>query len=545
MAESNEGYFMRKALNGIPVYPFLVAVYPVLALLGHNISEVRPGGALRSVVFSLLLSGGLLLLFRLTMKRLGRAVMAAAACLIVFYSYGHVYASLRGDGGVTSALGRHRYLLPLAAAMLLGSILLIRRVKRPEAQLTTFNILGLLLLLYPGYQIGSYEISRESAQTSVARRIQHVDLVGMGLEDLSYPGPGTAPDIYYIVLDAYGRSDALERHFNIDNDSFLNALRELGFSIAGCSQSNYSSTILSVPSTLNMQYVDTLLGEGNAATVPVMVALARNNLVRRALEGAAYRIVSFESGYSVSEWEDAHDYYELPRAPLNGLRGLSDFESLLLDTTMLRVLRDVESGIPIRLPPFLDYAYLRHRGQILNVLDQLPAVAENPASTFTIAHVLAPHEPFVFGPNGEHVTQSKTFTLRADILREDKPAYTRGYTNQLQYVNDRVLRIVADILERSPQPPIIILQGDHGPKRNMSSNIARLAILNAYYLPGVDSDLIYPSISPVNTFRLILNTYFGADLPLLPDESYLSAHSDLLDFWAVGEIYWPCRDRMQ
>jgi hypothetical protein len=79
----------------------------------------------------------------------------------------------------------------------------------------------------------------------------------------------------------------------------------------------------------------------------------------------------------------------------------------------------------------------------------------------------------------------------------------------------------------------------------MSSNIARLAILNAYYLPGVDSDLIYPSISPVNTFRLILNTYFGADLPLLPDESYLSAHSDLLDFWAVGEIYWPCRDRMQ
>jgi hypothetical protein len=46
------------------------------------------------------------------------------------------------------------------------------------------------------------------------------------------------------------------------------------------------------------------------------------------------------------------------------------------------------------------------------------------------------------------------------------------------------------------------------------------AILNAYYLPGVDNDVLYDEISPVNTFRLILNEYFDAGLELLPDRTF-------------------------
>ena len=45
----------------------------------------------------------------------------------------------------------------------------------------------------------------------------------------------------------------------------------------------------------------------------------------------------------------------------------------------------------------------------------------------------------------------------------------------------------------------------------------RHAILNAYYLPGDGSKKLYPSISPVNTFRVVFSHYFGADLDLLPD----------------------------
>jgi hypothetical protein len=49
----------------------------------------------------------------------------------------------------------------------------------------------------------------------------------------------------------------------------------------------------------------------------------------------------------------------------------------------------------------------------------------------------------------------------------------------------------------------------------------RNANLNAYYLPKGYKDL-YDSITPVNSFRIILNEYFGASYPLLPDITYES-----------------------
>ncbi len=50
----------------------------------------------------------------------------------------------------------------------------------------------------------------------------------------------------------------------------------------------------------------------------------------------------------------------------------------------------------------------------------------------------------------------------------------------------------------------------------------RLSILNAYFLPGEGAVELYKEITPVNTFRLILNRYFGTDLKLLEDRSYFS-----------------------
>jgi hypothetical protein len=50
-----------------------------------------------------------------------------------------------------------------------------------------------------------------------------------------------------------------------------------------------------------------------------------------------------------------------------------------------------------------------------------------------------------------------------------------------------------------------------------------MKILNAYYFPGGNDDL-YPTITPVNTFRLIFNKYFDQDYPLLEDKALYSAY---------------------
>ena len=68
------------------------------------------------------------------------------------------------------------------------------------------------------------------------------------------------------------------------------------------------------------------------------------------------------------------------------------------------------------------------------------------------------------------------------------------------------------------KPPVIILQGDHG---YGDANLPyRLRNLNAYYLPGDGKKLVYPSITPVNSFRLIFNAYFGGKYAMLEDKSY-------------------------
>ena len=83
----------------------------------------------------------------------------------------------------------------------------------------------------------------------------------------------------------------------------------------------------------------------------------------------------------------------------------------------------------------------------------------------------------------------------------------------------------------------MILQSDHGSglRLDMESHEKtdlheRMSILNAYYFPGRSYQGLYPEITPVNTFRVVLNTFFGAGLELLPDRNYFSTWSQPYQF---------------
>jgi len=80
---------------------------------------------------------------------------------------------------------------------------------------------------------------------------------------------------------------------------------------------------------------------------------------------------------------------------------------------------------------------------------------------------------------------------------------------------------------------VVILQTDTGPL--FTSGPDQFTILNAYYMPGHSSQL-YPGISPVNTFRVLLNAYFGGHIPLLNDQSYYSKNPDLYNFSPVPNL---------
>ena len=97
-----------------------------------------------------------------------------------------------------------------------------------------------------------------------------------------------------------------------------------------------------------------------------------------------------------------------------------------------------------------------------------------------------------------------------------------------------MLQAIDTIVANSETPPIIIIQGDHGPW--LQPKDKRFWNLTAIYFPGHKNKL-YSTISPVNIFRLVFNTYFGGKYDILDDASYFSPVPNLYDF---SKMPYPC-----
>jgi hypothetical protein len=326
-----------------------------------------------------------------------------------------------------------------------------------------------------------------------------------------------------MILDTYPRADALALAFGYDNSWFVEQMEQRGFYIPDCSQSNYSFTVNSLVSSLNMDFlpkVQPVITSETTDTTGLYPALEHSK-VREIFESLGYRTIAFETGYSPTEWQDA-DYYLAPGQSLSRVltSGLTPFETLVLQSNMGTLLYDFRHHLPSRFRVLLDGAYVSHRNRILYVLEALeqdvPAI---PGPKFVFVHILAPHNPFVFGPQGEILERRTPFTLNNDRDAMKAEDYFEGFRDQVNYLDQRMLEVVDSIVSQSETPPIIIIQGDHGSPRTPDW---KMTILNAYQLPGDGASRLYPNISPVNSFRLIMDEYFGGSLGLLPDQQCLS-----------------------
>lgn len=95
------------------------------------------------------------------------------------------------------------------------------------------------------------------------------------------PPVATLPEVWYIILDGYGREDVLADICRIDSWEFTDGLKRLGFFVANRSLTNHSQTNLSLASSLNMMYLDEAaseLAENNPDHRPIN-RLIRHNRV--------------------------------------------------------------------------------------------------------------------------------------------------------------------------------------------------------------------------------------------------------------------------
>ena len=498
-------------LKRTPFHPFLFAIFPVLALLGHNINEVSINVIIRPLIIVLAGTLVLVVLSRVLLRDTLKAGLVVTLFLVLFFTYGQVYHLIRDLHAIGFQLARHRYLGPVFLVFLIGGLWLIQtRLKNLELATSALNLVGLILVILPIWQIGqSYVHISEAIHNTSAIEASHT------LDTLQPPKNQPMPDIYYIILDMHTRADALQTDFNYDETPFINGLKNLGFYVADCSQPNYDYTQPSLTAGLNYDYIPDLAKEyqalGTGSTDPWI--LIKHSLVRWQLEQAGYKSVAFETTYHWSTLNDADIFLGLGKDSVQ-IQSITPFESMLIKDTAALIATDSQAKILLNQIHEINYPFSIHVDSERFILKELPTIADIPEPTFTFAHILIPHYPFVFRPDGSLQTDPGFYEGK-NASPIDKAHNIQGYTDGVQFIDNQILQISKTILAHSKTPPVIIIQGDHG-----LGGDNRRRILNSYYMNQAGEQKLYPNISPVNSFRVVFDTYFGMNYPLLKDFTY-------------------------
>jgi hypothetical protein len=491
--------------------PFLLAVQPVLQLFLLNISELDFVEIIRALLVAILLS---LIVFGVSYLLLQNGIKASLlACpfILFFFLFGDIAHWISGTFEMGPARTNLLLLILVAVCLSLWFWVVRNRLQNVAAINLYFNLLSILFLGGSLIQMGRHLLENDVSLTPSNRSVP--------VQKVQSDGP--RPDVYYIILDGYGRQDILQALYELDNSDFTNALSDMGFYVADGSSSNYIQTMLSLGSSLNMEYLQNIKLDGDAlANRGDLVEILNFSDVRSALAQKGYQTVSFHNDYKASI-PSANVYYD--NVGKETVQPITAFESIVIDHSMARIL--------VHVPAF-------NRTLI-----------ETPYDYFIYAHVIAPHPPFVFDEHGNIVDHDEPFTLfDANYYLRDhsQKSYINGYRRQLQYINSLVLETVQTILARSQTPPIIIIQGDHGPGSHLhwgslekTLPAERFGILNAYYFPDQEYASLYPSISPVNSFRVVLNQFFDGKYELVPDRHYYSPWSFPFDFIEVTDLSVP------
>ncbi|HOF87664.1 MAG TPA: sulfatase-like hydrolase/transferase [Armatimonadota bacterium] len=501
---------MRRLLRW---HPLLFAVCPILWLYGHNIGELSPRALWPPLGVALLFTGVLwLALFALTRRDAARAGLLTTLLVVLIFTYGHLYHVV-ADFAATISHWPFIFLgiwLVIAAAYCWG----VARWRADAAPVTDgLGVAGIVLLAFSLIGIARFEWGRLLTARQEHRRARISQNTDIPTDAL--------PNIYFIVLDSYAGPETMRRVYGFDNTPFLDALRARGFYVAEQSRANYCQTILSIPATLNLDYIPALtpLPDRRSTDRAPLERLVDDNLVCRTLKAYGYRTVLFPSSYEPINFPSDVD--------AEHIRGFGDFNIAVINSTPLLVCSLTAANTSFD-------AYAVHRRRILATFNGVPDALRLKGPIFVYAHILAPHQPLVFDELGNPITgDPHRATQSGRHWREapdDAAAETRKYRGEVRYLNTLTLRLIDTILQKSTRPTAILLQADHGPgylpdteaELGQMSIPERYQILNACYFPGGKTDELYPAISPINTFRVLFNTYLHTRLPLRPERCYFS-----------------------
>lgn len=326
------------------------------------------------------------------------------------------------------------------------------------------------------------------------------------------------PDIFYIVFDRYTNFGNLKNILGFSDDEFLNFLKKEGFYVNENASSYFSSTGPSIASTLRADYLKDIME--NFENTPFYTHIpflnsARNSPVIKAIKSQGYKYYLFGNWYMTSNTSPLADRIA-NREEIIFFNYKIPFDAFTRYFYRNFIFNKIFKKIFPLFPSKIIKATTECEHTASNIEDFEQFIQEDSGGRLVFAHFLTTHPPFCFSLDENF--QNKT--------EGEKNPKLEKYLTQVKFTNKKLKEWIKTIKEKSQGQAIIIILSDEGThpcddlgecQVSENENLQlRFGVLSAHYLPGVTKEEFQKAGDSVNIFRLVLNKYFGADLPYLP-----------------------------
>jgi len=498
---------MVEKLKSIPLYVILVPVSFVLHGYIQHFGFIQATDAAWLALIYCAFSECVFLLSWYIFKKSKKAALMSVAWIGIYLYFGALHDFLRTYSPFPF-LYRYRIMMPM---ILVSLVILFIYLKKTENKFTrTTLFLNILFLIYISIDTvdALWKSTRKMEKTLFMNEVYPG---GMSL----IPDSCLKPDIYLLLFDEYASTLSLKERYNFHNDidSFFESS---GFSVQKESTSNYNYTPFSIASTLNMTYLNwpkPERGVNRDDFLKCNPAILNNTMIKFLVHNG-YDIVNL-SVFDLAGYPSKLRQSFLPVKTKMIAEGTmfprlyKDFESVFIGSELLSALMGE------------DYFFQHISNNNLlfsDVVKESERMHVKPR--FIYAHFYLPHEPFFFD---EHGKRKNNKTL---VQEEINPSAT-AYLKYVLYTNTRIKPFIQTIMKNTGRKASIIALSDHGFRfyKPVGVPLWHFQNLNAVYFPNRNYHLLYDSISNVNEFRVVLNSLFDQQLPLLRDSTiYLFDH---------------------
>jgi hypothetical protein len=490
----NSPLIKKIALVNIFIYPVWLVVYLILhennAYFGLIPIRVSLNIFFYYFIFVVVASLGLNYLF----KSPAKAFLFTTLLVAVSLFFGSIQDFTK-ELPVPDLFKKYRFLLSFIILFTLAAFIFLQRSKKAFQHLGQYIRLTIaILVIWEFAYVVINTVSGKAGENVLIERSQQIPLL---------PAAATpnAPDIYFIVFDAFTSSQCLQEEFGYNNTELDSFLYRNGFYIVTHSKSNYPATPFSIASTLNFSYLaDTI--NNRLLTAKYMLqgqeTVAHNRLIPY-LKAKGYKIVN-------------HSIFDIKGYPAVSNAYFDDLQEKLITQQTLpgRIQKQVmwnftskEELARKRSEYLQDFVYDKMSGL------KAAAAAKEAKPKFVYCHFMVPHEPYYFNKDG---------TLNNDPISADGRFLKIHYLDQLIYSRQLVKKAIKTIMDKDTLNKIIIVEGDHGYRDFAPDKSSKyFDNLNAIYFYDKNYSALRDSMTPVNTFRVILNQYFHERLPYLTD----------------------------